>query len=129
MNSKGSKENRIADETIMNRIYVLRGTKVMIDEDLAMLYHVKLEKIRSLLSSNARRFPKGFFFILSKDDYHSLCCQDRSVHRPEVLEEFPIALTEKGVLTLAGLVEGSRSVAVNARIRRIFTLIRQVLPD
>jgi len=128
MNSKGSKQDVIADEMIMNRIYVLRGTKVMIDEDLALLYKVGAVRIRALLGKNTERFPEDFMFPLSLKDYQALCRQD-SLSRPEMPEEFPVALTEKGLAMLAGLVKGGRSIEVNIRIIRIFALIRQVLPD
>ena len=129
MNSKGSQENMIADEMIMNRIYVLRGMKVMIDEDLALLYKVGSAKIKTLIGKNSDRFPEDFMFPLNKEDYQSLRCQDSTVKRNSVTDNFPLAFTEQGLAMLSGLVKGSRSIAVNIRIIRIFTLIRQHLPD
>jgi len=129
MNSKGSQQNMIADEMIMNRIYVLRGMKVMIDEDLALLYKVGSVKIKTLISKNSDRFPEDFMFPLNKDEYKSLRCQDSSVKRSSLTDDFPLAFTEQGLAMLSGLVKGSRSVAVNIRIIRIFTMIRQYMPD
>lgn len=129
MNSKGSKQNVIADEMIMNRIYVLRGMKVMIDDDLASLYKVGAIRIRSILGKYPDRFPDDFMFLLNQKDYQSLCRQDSTVARPVERDGLPVAFTEQGLAMLAGLVKGGRSVEVNIRIIRIFTLIRQVSPD
>ena len=129
MNMKGSQENMIADEMIMNRIYVLRGKKVMIDEDLALLYKIGAVKIRTLINKNTDRFPDDFMFPLNREDYQSLKRQDSTVKRHLSTDDFPLAFTEQGLAMLAGLVKTARSVTVNIRIIRIFTLIRQVLPD
>lgn len=129
MNSKGSQEEMIADEMIMNRIYVLRGMKVMIDEDLALLYKVALARIKTLISKNSDRFPEDFMFPLNKEDYQSLKYQDPGVARSELEEGLQLAFTEQGLAMLSGMMTGRRPVAINIRIIRMFTLIRQVLPD
>jgi len=129
MNDNKSLNHAIADELIMNRIYVLRGKKVMIDEDLALLYHVDVAKIRVLLRKHPERFPEDFQFTLNPQEHGSLQLQDSTVSRVLQNEEFPIALTEQGLSMLSGMIKSDRSVAVNVRIIRIFTLIRQVLPD
>jgi hypothetical protein len=129
MNNKGSQAGMITDEMIMNRIYVLRGRKVMIDEDLALLYKAGILRIRTLIVKHADRFPEDFMFKLNQEDFTSLKLQDTSVKRKAPDKGFPLALTEQGLAMLSGLVKGSRPIAVNIRIIRIFTLIRQVLPD
>jgi len=129
MNTNRAVENVVTDEMIMNHIYVLRGQKVMIDTDLATLYQIETRRIRMLAARNSARFPQDFMFQLRLEDYNSLKKQDTAVKRRALLSNFPIAFTEQGLAMLAGLLKSERSIMVNVRIIRIFTTIRQLLPD
>lgn len=129
MENRGAQRNTVTDGMIINRIYVLRGRKVMIDVDLAELYQLELGKLKTLITKNTARFPGDFMFQMSREDYQSLKAQDLTVKRDSVIDYFPIAFTELGLAMLAGLLKTERSVDVNLKIIRIFTMIRQVLPD
>jgi len=129
MNTKGAGDNMVTDEMIMNRIYVLRGQKVMIDTDLASLYKIETGRLRTLAEKNASHFPGDFMFVLRPEDYSSLKQQDSSVKRAAIVRRMPAAFTEQGLAMLSGLVKSERAVVVNIRIIRIFTMIRQLLPD
>lgn len=129
MNNNGAEVNMVTDEMIMNRIYVLRGQKVMIDADLASLYQIDTGRLRTLTGKNPERFPNDFMFQLRLEDYHSLKKQDSSVKRNVIVKHMPRAFTEQGLAMLAGLLKSERSIHVNIRIIRIFTTIRQLLPD
>lgn len=129
MNINGSDENLVTDQMIMNRIYVIRGKKVMIDADLASLYQMETRRLRTMMSKNAGRFPRDFMFQLGLEDFYSLKQQDSSVMRKAGTKSLPIAFTEQGLSMLAGLMKSERSIVVNIRIIRIFTMIRQILPD
>lgn len=129
MNINGSDENLVTDQMIMNRIYVIRGKKVMIDADLASLYQMETRRLRALMSKNSGRFPGDFMFQLGLEDFYSLKQQDRSIIRKATAKSLPVAFTEQGLSMLAGLLKSDRSIVVNIRIIRIFTMIRQILPD
>lgn len=129
MNLKRSKVDMIEDEMIMNKIYILRGKKVMIDEDLAILYNSGSAKLKNIIRRNTLCFPDDFMFKLNHLDFESLKMQNSTILRPYPDTEFPLAFTEQGLAMLFGLVKGARSIAINIRIIRIFTLIRRVLPD
>lgn len=129
MNTKGSDENKVADEMIMNRIYVIRGKKVMIDEDLCKLYHIGETRIKTLAVKHADCFPEDFMFQLNREDYSLLASQDRSVKRAAANHDLPLAFTEQGLAMLSGMLRSNRSIAINIRIIRIFTMIRELLPD
>ena len=129
MNSRESQKNAVCDEMIMNRIYVLRGQKVMIDMDLAELYQIDVSKIRMLTEKKPGRFPGDFMFHLNLEDYDSLRHQDSTVIRNKLIKDFPIAFTEQGLAMLAGLFRSARAIGINITIIRIFTLIRQIIPD
>ena len=62
----------ILDEVIINKIYLIRGQKVMIDSDLAELYEVSTGNLNKAVSRNIKRFPDDFMFQLTKDEYDSL---------------------------------------------------------
>lgn len=129
MQHKDRKEDVVTDEMIMNHIYVLRGQKVMIDLDLAKLYQLENGKVRTIVSRNTTRFPADFMFKVSEEDELSLIGQDSEIKRNPGLRACPIAFTEQGLGMLAGLLNSERTIAVNIRIIRIFTLIRQIVPD
>lgn len=129
MNINGSDENLVTDQMIMNRIYVLRGKKVMIDADLAALYQMETSRLRRMMSKNCGRFPVDFIFQLRLEDFYLLKQQDTSVTRKVSSTGLPIAFTEPGLTMLSGLLKTERSIKVNIRIIRIFSMIRQILPD
>lgn len=129
MENTGAQRNAVTDGMIINRIYVLRGQKVMIDADLAELYQLEAEKLKTLITKNTERFPPDFMFQMSREDYQSLKAQDSTVVRKPLVKYFPKAFTEQGLAMLSGLLKTGRSVDVNVKIIRIFTIIRQVLPD
>lgn len=129
MENREIQEDRVTDEMIMNHIYVLRGQKVMIDTDLAKLYQFEDSKIRTMIKKNAERFPADFVFSLNGEDELSLIRQDSSVKQRSKLKASPIAFTEQGLSMLSGMLKSKQAIAINIRIIRIFSLIRQILPD
>lgn len=129
MNNNKAVANVVTDQMIMNHIYVLRGHKVMIDTDLAALYQMETKRLRAIAKKNSDCFPFDFMFQLRPEDYHSLKNQDTSVKRRATVNHLPVAFTEQGLSMLAGLLKSERSINVNVRIIRIFTTIRQLLPD
>lgn len=129
MNSSGADYNEVTDQMIMDRIYVLRGQKVMIDADLALLYQIETRKLRIVARKCPERFPADFMFQLSPAEIHSLQKQDMRVFRKVINKSPTLAFTEQGLAMLSGLVKSERSIVVNIRIIRIFNLIRQILPD
>jgi hypothetical protein len=64
--AKRDSEILIPDEVIMNKIYLIRGKKVMLDRDLAQLYNVETKQLKRAVRRNIRRFPEDFMFELSK---------------------------------------------------------------
>jgi len=129
MENKEIQEDRVTDEMIMNHVYVLRGQKVMIDTDLAKLYQFEDSKIRSILKKSEDRFPEDFMFKLNGEDELSLIQQNSSVKLNSRIRASPIAFTEQGLSMLSGMLKSKQAIAVNIRIIRIFSLIRQILPD
>lgn len=68
---KKEKKLSIPDEILMNKIYVVRGQKVMIDSDLAELYGVETRVLNQAVSRNLERFPEDFMFQLNEKEWNN----------------------------------------------------------
>jgi hypothetical protein len=125
MNKKES-EAIIPVERIGGIIYIIRGTKVMLDRDLAMLYGVETRTLVQAIKRNLERFPEDFMFQLTKNEMKNLISQivtsSWGGHRKP-----PIAFTEQGVAMLSSVLRSPRAVKVNIEIMRAFIRLRQVL--
>ncbi len=86
--------NFIPVERIENKIYLIRGQKVMLDFDLAVLYRVATKQLKRQVKRNISRFPKDFTFQLSKDEYNSLRCQFGTLEKGRHSKYLPYAFTE-----------------------------------
>ncbi len=126
-----NKENLLAvpDEIVMNKIYHIRGQKVMLDRDLAELYGVETKQLKRQVNRNIDRFPEDFMFELTKDEHEILRRQFGTLKQGEHSKYLPIVFTEQGVAMLSSVLNSKRAIAVNIQIMRIFTRIRQMLSD
>lgn len=120
----------IPDEIVMNKIYVIRGQKVMLDRDLAELYEVETKQLKRQVNRNIDRFPSDFMFELTEIESESLRCQigTSKIGRGGT-RYLPMVFTEHGVLMLSSVLNSSKAIQVNIQIMRIFTKIRQMLTD
>ena len=118
----------IPEERIVEKIYLIRGMKVMLDRDLADLYEVTTGNLNKAVKRNIKRFPEDFMFQLELDEFESLKFQfGRSGWGGT--RSFPYAFTEQGVAMLSGILHSDRAISVNIQIMRIFTRFRQILAD
>src|SRR5580692_2609416 len=74
--AKAKKVTAVTDEAILNRIYVIRGQKVMLDEDLAELYQVSTGRLNEQVKRNIDRFPADFMFQLTEEEFKNLKSQN-----------------------------------------------------
>lgn len=114
----------VAEQKILNRIYVLRGQKVMIDEDLAEMYRVETRRLNEQVKRNANRFPKDFMFTLTKKEFENLMSQN-ATSRWGGRRKLPNAFTEQGVAMLSSILNSDIAIEVNIRIIRVFTTLRE----
>src|SRR4051812_16451023 len=112
---------------IENKIYVIRGLKVMLDKDLAELYNIETKVFNQTVKRNLERFPDDFMFQLTEDENDSLRSQivTSKVGRGGT-RYLPMAFTEHGVLMLSSVLNSERAIKVNIEIMRIFSRIRQM---
>lgn len=118
----------VPDEVVMNKIYVIRNQKVMLDIDLAGLYQVETKVLNQQVKRNLKRFPDDFMFQLTQLEFENLKSQFVTSSWGGK-RKLPLVFTEQGVAMLSGILNSDRAIAVNIQIMRIFTRVRQMLTD
>ncbi len=116
----------IPDEVIMDKIYLIRGQKVMLDRDLAELYGVETKQLKRAVRRNISRFPEDFMFELSDAEFANLRSHFGTSSWGGV-RYAPIIFTEQGVAMLSSVLNSERAISVNIQIIRIFTRMRKLL--
>ena len=119
--------NLISIETITSKIFVIRGKKVMLDRDLALLYKVTTKRLNEQVKRNIKRFPEDFMLQLTKtekDGLVAICDRFDTMKHSTVL---PYAFTEQVVAMLSGVLNSGRAIMVNIQIMRAFTQLRRML--
>ncbi len=126
--SKQEKLALVPYELVMNKIYLIRNQKVMIDSDLAELYQVTTGNLNKSVSRNIKRFSDDFMFQLTEIEFKNLMFQN-GISSWGGKRKLPFVFTGQGVAMLSGILNSDRAIAVNIQIMRIFTKIRQMLVD
>ncbi len=124
--------NKVAvpEEIIMNKIYLIREQKVMLDRDLAELYGVETRVLKQAVKRNLDRFPDDFMFEMTKEEFINWRSQFVTSNSDKMgLRYAPFCFTEQGVTMLACVLNSQRAIQLNIQIVRIFTKIREVLTD
>ncbi len=125
---KKSKVLALADSLISQKIYLIRGRKVMIDRDLAELYEVSTSALNQAVRRNIDRFPEDFMFQLTDAEQKSWVSQfviPKSLHKS--LRISPLAFTEQGVAMLSSVLRSDKAIRVNIQIMRMFTKLREMM--
>ena len=127
-------------QVIQNKIYEIRGHKVMLDFDLAELYEVQTKVLNQAVKRNIQRFPSDFMFRLTVDEWETLrshsatasnvnnIMQSQNVtasQKKRNTTAIPYAFTEQGLAMLSGILNSDKAITVNIAIMRAFVIIRQ----
>lgn len=115
-------------QVIQNKIYEIRGQRVMLDFDLAVLYDTETKRLKEAVRRNFARFPVDFMFELTNEEYDSLRSQIASLKnlkRGEHSKYLPFVFTEQGVAMLASVLKSEIAIQVNIQIVRAFIALRQ----
>jgi hypothetical protein len=129
-------------QSIQNRIYEIRGERVMLDFDLAALYGVGTKVLNQAVKRNSKRFPPDFMFRLTNSEWITM--RSQFVTTPENLNDrrsqsittsqenrrkdnTPYAFTEQGVAMLSGILNSDKAISMNIAIMRAFVAIRKIL--
>ena len=121
-----SKEISIPDEVLMNKIYMINDTKVMLDSDLAELYQVETKRLNEQVKRNSERFPEDFMFQLTSEQWENLKSQNATPSWGG-RRTLPYVFTEQGVAMLSSVLNSSVAINVNIQIIRVFTKMREML--
>lgn len=123
-------EVTLSPEIVREKIYLIRGKKVMFDKDLAMLYGVPTRILNQAVKRNISRFPEDFMFRLDKSEAdlfsrsQIVILKDR---RGSNIKYMSLVFTEQGIAMLSSVLNSEKAIAVNIQIIRIFTKIREMI--
>jgi len=127
--------------SIQNRIFEIRGLRIMLDFDLAQLYEVETKALNQAVKRNARRFPSDFMFRLTIEEWQDIRSQTVTASigtnmRSQIVTSSqhkrrtaltPFAFTEQGVAMLSGILHSEKAISMNISIMRAFVELRKVL--
>ena len=126
--------------SIQNRIYEIRGERVMLDRDLAALYETETKALNLAVKRNIKRFPADFMFQLTKEEFEIIRSQVDAVEEGQRLRlqnetskgwggtrYLPYVFTEQGVAMLSGILNSDRAINMNIAIMRAFVEIRRIV--
>ena len=125
-------QNELTNEDIKNLIYTIREKQVMLDSDVAMLYHYTTKNINKAVKRNIDRFPEDFCFQLTETEFQNLRFQfgtlNKKVNNGEVTRKYlPYVFTEQGISMLSGVLKNEIAVKVSVNIMRAFVEMRKFL--
>jgi hypothetical protein len=152
MQEKEIRDVSLTIETVRENIYIIRGQKVMLDRDLAMLYGVETKRLNESVKRNSDRFPEDFMFQLTKEE-SEICSRSQFVtlndgeSNSENLiskiaisssspknkvgrggdRKMPMTFTEQGIAMLSSVLNSDRAIQVNIQIIRVFTKMREMI--
>ena len=124
---KMAKTAIIPVESIAGRILVLRGHRVMLDSDLSELYGVETKILNRAVKRNAERFPEGFMFQLTMDEFDDLRRQFGTSSRWGGRRYPPYAFTEHGAVMLASVLSSPTAIQASIRVVEAFVRMRELL--
>ena len=126
--SKAVNELMIHDELVINKIYHIRGQKVMLDRDLAELYGVETKRLKEAIRRNINRFPEDFMFEMTPEELENWRTQFATSNSEKMgLRRPPFCFTEQGVAMLSSVLKSETAIRVNIQIIRVFAKMRGLL--
>ncbi len=115
-------------QVIQNKIYEIRGQRVMLDFDLATLYQVETKRLKEQVKRNIERFPEDFMFILTEKEWNELVANCDQL--PKTMKHsyiMPSAFTQEGIAMLSSVLRSPIAIQVNINIMRAFVKTRQYI--
>jgi len=122
-----SQQSLVPQERIENLIILVRGQKVMLDQDLATLYGVETRKLVQAVKRNIDRFPEDFMFQLTKGEFDLLRSQIVTSKQRGGRRYPPYAFSEQCVAMLSSVLNSKRAIHVNIEIMRAFVRLRKMI--
>ena len=123
-------QNEFAIEDIKRLIYTIRGKQVMLDSDVANIYHCETKYVNRVVKRNIERFPEEFCFQLNENEFEVLRCQFVTLNkngRGQHRKYLPYVFTEQGIAMLSALLKSDIAVSVSVNIMKAFIEMRKFL--
>src|ERR1700733_10777007 len=117
----------ITEEHISDKIYLIRGVKVMLDRDLAIMYDVEVRRLRQQVKRNAERFPGHFMFQLTEEEVRFMVSQNVIPSMQYLGGSLPYVFSEHGILMLANVIKSQRAIEMSIKIIEVFVKFREML--
>jgi arsenate reductase-like glutaredoxin family protein len=115
------------NEVIIDKIYLIRGQKVMLDRDLAELYQVETRTMNQAVKRHISRFPEDFMFQMTNEELENWISQIVTSNSIKMgLRKPPLCFTEQGVAMLSSVLNSERAIQMNIQIIRIFTKMKEM---
>ena len=124
--AKKELEALVIEQKILNRIYIVRSEKIMLDRDLAELFGIETRVLKQAVKRNMKRFPKDFMFEMTATEFTkwkenaALSAADK-----QGLRYAPFCFTEQGVTMLSCILNSETAIEVNLRVVRVFVKMRE----
>jgi hypothetical protein len=123
-----TEKDLVVFEQIENKIYNIRGQRVMLDSDLAEIYQVATRVLNQAVKRNLHRFPEDFMFQLTKDETESLTSQFVTSNKQRGGRRYlPYAFTEHGAVMLASVLNSPTAIEASIKVVRAFVKMRSIL--
>ena len=110
----------VTEQKILNRIYVVKGEKIMLDRDLAELYGIETRVLKQAVKRNMKRFPKDFMFEMTSREIDGMVSQNVIPSKSYFGGAAPFCFTEQGVTMLSCILNSNTAIEVNLRVVRVF---------
>jgi hypothetical protein len=117
----------LREASLRGLIHSLRGERVILDRDLAALYHVETRTLKQAVKRNIRRFPDDFMFVLEESEVDMLVSQSVIPSKGVLGGAMPFVFTEQGVAALSAVLTSERAIEVNIALMRAFVSMRRLL--
>lgn len=114
-------------QQIADKIYLIRGIKVMLDRDLAEMYGVKPIRLREQVKRNLERFPEHFMFQLTEDEVGAMVSQNAIPSKQHLGGALPYVFSEHGILMLANVIKSQQAISMSIKIIEVFVKFREML--
>ena len=125
MMAKKELQALVIEQKILNRIYVVRGEKIMLDRDLAELYGIETRALKQAVKRNTERFPKDFMFEMTSKEIDGMVSQNVIPSKSYFGGAAPFCFTEQGVTMLSCILNSKTAIEVNLRVIRVFVKMRE----
>src|SRR5262245_43082022 len=117
----------VPTKPVEDKIFLIRGQRVMLDRDLSFLYQVPTKVLNQAVKRNRNRFPDGFMFRLTKKELQELVTNCDRFGSLKHSSQPPLAFTDYGVVMLSSVLNSKRAILVNIEIIRVFIRLKNIV--